>query len=512
MRGDNLDVNAALVRKVKELSADAKAVFRDTFPKAPLMLSFFSFLEKQKDEKFRTQDAVQYLYGIKNSHSSYTQYENRFFKLRKKLYDHFQASPVDTNFEFTPHEAQLNEIKKLTLAGNYQQANVLLIELEKNLWRDNIFELIPDVLDLLMHNNQVQRRINLNEELYKRLDSANEILSDLTEAKKLARQIYDYNFTRGIGSTTALFNKLQRISINRKEYPRFKLIYNLISATCKLGGGGLDFKPDFKVTSRFISVIKQIHTRHPNMPDYRFIAGYTHLQNYLFANLEVMNYFNAFQFRDAADLMKTLYDSVVAEGSQMQRMKGDVFYTSTASILNAGGRHTDALEVIKSYITYLTKANQTEKLLNAYMEIINTHLWLHPVQSGYSSTFISDKLEEYIRGVKNKEYAHYFIPMAHWHKIRLHLNAGQYTEAKQLLKATDFSTYFMQPSLRPEVENTILLLEATQPAEQKRKLIQEQLSKLKTLRFNCTLPPDYMNYTFLEKQLNQQLKQLTSAK
>ncbi len=494
------DINAALLRKVKELSPDAKSVFKTTYKKAPLVLNFFNFLELHKQDKFATRDAVTHLYGIKANHENYTLYENRFFKLRKKVLDSFNTTPTEMHPVFTPQEIELHEIKTLTVEGKYAEAYPLLIKLEARLWKENIFELLPDVLDLLIHNHQVQRKSADNKPIYQRLLLASEILSDLNQAKLLARQIYDVNFTQGIKAASSLFLKLQRVSINRKSYPRFKLIYNLISATCKLGGGGLDFKPDFKITNRFITVINQLHTLHPNMPDYRFIAGYSATQTYNFQNLKVMNHFNAFHFKDSANLMKALYDSVMEPGSSIRRSMGPVFFSTSCHVLSCGERFNDALKAANDYLHYLRETKQSNLLIKAYMEIANAHIWLYPAKSGYTDTFVIEKINEYLGIVKNETHTVYFTGYASWLKMKLYMAQGDYTNAKKILDSTDFSSYFMDALLRNEVTVTLQMLADHKTTTEK---IQQQITTLHTRRFKTTLPPDYINYLFLERLLTQ---------
>lgn len=504
MAGNLPDMNAALVRKTKELSPDLKEVFRKTYSKAPLMLALLKFTEEQTHEKFKTAEAVYYLYQIKNSHPNYTLYENRFFKLRKKFYDYFHSvSTAPLNSVFTQEEIELQEIKSLIFSGHHREASALLLALEKGLWKDNIFELLPAVLELMIYNNQLQRRGNDNDSVYARMDLVTAIFADLSEAKKLARQIYDINLAKGIAQTGPQFLRLQRLSINRKDYPRFKLIYNLISASCKLAGGGLEFKPDFKITNRFISVVNKIHAQYPNMPDYLFIAGYTDSQNYQFMNLEVMNYFNAFQFKEAANTLSKIVNLVLAPDSRIKRMRGPFLFSSTCLVLNLGERYHDALAAANNFLHYAREIKKEDELLTAYIEIANAHIWLYPIKSGYTNTFVAGKIEEYIRSIDKGEYSHYYLGLANWMKLKLLLVTEDYERAQTVFSKSDFSSYLMDAHLLKEAANTISLLRST---EFNRKKAEDQLKNLHTLKLRTKYPLDYQNYMFLEKLLKHKLK------
>lgn len=509
MAGSAPDLNAALVRKVKSLLPDAKHAFQKTFAKAPLMLGLLQFLETQSHEKFKTAEAVLYLYKIKHSHADYALYENRYFKLRKKFYDFFQTTAgVNAEETFTAHEILLQEAKALVINGNYDEAAKHLSLLEEKLWRDNIFELLPETLDLTMHNHQLLRKTHLNEEVYVRQRKALELYNDLFSAKLLAREIFDTNNLYGIKKAASMFLKLQRLSINRKEYPRFKVIYNLISATCKLSGGGVDFKPDYKTTSRFISTLQKINTEHPAIPDYNYMAGYIHMQSYRFKYLAVMNYYAAGQYKDAANIMREIYDMVVAEDSPLKRMRNPFQYNAFCAGFVAAERFEEALEAANHYLHYARETKSEDDLMKAYMEIANVHIWLYPVKSGYTDLFVKQKIDEFTRTAGKKEHSAYYTGLAVWMKIRLKLAKGEYAKAMEVYSKNNFSVYFTDAALNNEAQKTIQLLLAIEKGETDKKKIGEQLSSLRVRKLKAQMPPDYLNFRFLERLLERKLKEL----
>lgn len=501
MGTSTFDTNGAIVIKLKSLSPESKKAVYNSFAKSPLMLALIKFAEDRQEDKFRNHEAVAHLYNVTRKHDDYARYENRFFKLRKKLYNFLRETPAGNQSIFTSFELQLHEIKQLTILGRYQDAHALLIRLEAALWHNNIFEMLPEVLDLLTHNNQVQRNFEANSAVYKKLDLATNLNHDLQKGKKMARQVYDINLTQGAAYAKAILQKMQRLSINRKTYPRFKLIYNLASATCKLAGGGLDFTPDFKATSRYIHTLQKLHNKYPDMPDYNFIAGYTETQTYLFTNFEVMNHFNAFHFEKAAAIMKRLYAQVMSENSSIKRMRGEVFFSTACKVFSLGNKGRDAVQAARDYLKHLMDLKQTDKVLTAYMELINAHTTMYPADSGLEHAILYQKLEEFITSVKGQPYEFYYLAMATWHKIKLLLIDKRFQEAYTLMNSTDMSGYLMDERLPTEVLSSISLLLQELPAAQHQKALIEQVDKLRRNRMNCRLPQDFGTYNFLEQFL-----------
>jgi hypothetical protein len=503
MATQNHDINSLLTIKVKGISAAGLDTIKKDFSNSPLVLSFLEFLLRQKREKFNTAEAVFSLYKVKQTAGEYGVFENRFFKLRKKLYDYFNATPPEVHPVFTPQEIQLHEIKTLSVEGKYQEILPLLQDLEARLWRENVFELLPEVLEIYIHTNQVLKLFKDNDALFEKMDLVQVLIGDIIEAKKIARKIYEANLIGGLKATLPYLQKLQRLSINRNEYPRFKLIYNVVSAIHKLGGGGLEYRHDPKITNRFIAVINKIHEQHPTMPDYKFSAGYIENQSYLFKNLAIMNHFNGLEFREAAVRMTALYNLVMEPNSTMKRMRGPVFFSSTCMIQNAGRQHAEALQTAKDYLHFQKEIKQEQNIHKAYAEIVNAHIWLYPTESGYSDEYILEKLDQII---KTEQSNHpYFYAQASWMKVRWLLLKQRYDEAEKLFVKNDIHNCFTEKKITAELQNTISTLKNK---KNDKAALEKQLQAVHNLKLKCVVPPDHMHCMFLEKVLELNLRKV----
>ena len=138
------------------------------------------------------------------------------------------------------------------------------------------------------------------------------------------------------------------------------------------------------------------------------------------------------------------------------------------------------------------------------MEIANVHIWMRPAKTGFSDSFVAEKLDDYAKWAKVQgAYSHYYLGYVNWMRIKLLLVTGDFAGAKNIYEAADFSTYFMHANLNKEVQKTISLLSNTKSDKKQLKKLMETVH---TLKFHATLPPDYMNYLFLEKLLQRKLK------
>lgn len=500
MQKQNADINSLLSSKINLLSPEGLSKVRASFANSPLMLQLLDYVRSSGKESFKTADAVKRLYAVKQDDAAYTTFENRFFKLRKKCYNHFTETPPEIHPVFTAQEIQLQEIKTLSVEGKHQELLPLVRSLEQQLWNENIFELLPEVLEIYIHTNQILKRFDDNKVLYEKTDQLELLFSDSIQAKKIARRIYEVNVLEGATAIVPYLHKLQRLAIKHKQYPRFRLIYNVVAAVHKLGGGGLQHRHDPKVANRFLTVIKRIHQQHPSMPDYKFSSGYAENQNYLFRTLEIMNHFNAFQFREAAKQGSALYQLVMAQGSNMKRMRGPVFFSSTCLVQIAGGEFQQALQTANEYLKYLKENREDAQLLNAYAEIVEAHLWLHPVSGGMPASFIEEKLNELIKS--NRQNHPYLLAQIWWKKVRWLMVNKKYSEAEKVFLQNEVSNCFIEKRITGVALSSLQLL---QKNDVEAKAVNDQISAVRVVKFNCIVPPDYLYCEFLERMLKRKL-------
>src|ERR1700741_4741613 len=184
-------MNKILYDTYHNLNDIARNEIRYKFRDSPLLLQFIDFIEKKAPRTFKNRDAVELLYKKDSKEVSYSQLENRFFKLRKKLMDELLPKGDDENDLMAEEELELFRCKKMIQQNHKEAAYKRLMELENDCWKKNIFELLPSVIDQLIFCNQSYNRLDQNKNYFKKQETALVLQYDINRAILLARKIYE---------------------------------------------------------------------------------------------------------------------------------------------------------------------------------------------------------------------------------------------------------------------------------------------------------------------------------
>src|SRR5690606_36312414 len=210
-----------------------------------------------------------------------------------------------------PEEQQLlNEARLLTDNGKFKEAKMLLQKNEKQCWENNVFEILPEVIDRLITVNQALNVIENNKPLHKTYMQAVSLYADLMEAKNIVRQIYEVNSLQGIRATEPLYYRLARLVVKNRTFLRFKLLYNFVAAYYKTGGGGQDYLHKTHIINRHIAVAKKIMHDYPDIPAIYYTHGFQANQYYRLNEMQAMGYYNMLRYKEAAEVMFMLYEKV----------------------------------------------------------------------------------------------------------------------------------------------------------------------------------------------------------
>ena len=147
-------MNKTLYDDYKKLSEIEQSELNYKFKDSPVGLKLIDFLKNCSNRNFKNSDAVSFVYNNNSEKTTYSVLENRYFKLRKKILDELLKSTVDnqTGELLTPEQLILYRNKNLTSASNKEGAYKELVELEKECWKKNIFEIT--VITILQKVNQ----------------------------------------------------------------------------------------------------------------------------------------------------------------------------------------------------------------------------------------------------------------------------------------------------------------------------------------------------------------------
>lgn len=485
-------MNALLLEKINTISADKVTELKDVFRQSPLMLRFVEFLGKQQKENFSTAEAVCYVYEIKKNDSDYAVYENRFYKLRKKLNESFREQESVQTDKIPGEQQQMNEARMLSDNGKFKEAQLLLEKTEKQCWQNNVFEILPDAVDRLIQMNQVLNTIEKNKSLHKKYSRAITLYADLMDAKNIVRQIYEVNLEKGIGATDSLYNRLAKLVVKHRTYPRFKLLYNFTAAYYKTAARDQDYIQKTHVINRHITAAKQIMRDYPDIPAIYYTQGFQANQYYRLIEIQAFSYFNALRFREAAEVMLELYDKVTEKKSKFINMKNEVFFTNAIHILAYGGQLDEALRAVEDYRLFVTENRLHEKLTNVYCEAANVHSLMYPAKSRYDADFLIKQVDKYI-AQQPKERLH--LGHGQLLKIRLLFSEHRFDDLAKYLKAMNIQPFFTEKNIGKLVEAVIQARLGNLSEIQ----IIALKNEIKKIKLSVFVPGDYNWLIFLEK-------------
>ncbi|MDB5284073.1 MAG: hypothetical protein JWO06_3148 [Bacteroidota bacterium] len=327
-------MNSLLLQKLNAASPVKRDEIKKQYHKSPLMLRFVQFIEKQQN-RFSTADAVIYIYEVRKSDKNFSAYQNRFYKLRKKLIESF--GDVVASYQLPDEQQWLREGQMSMQKGKFKEAQRLLTKAETHCWRNNIFEILPEVIDALIQTNQALNTIDKNKVLHKKFPQALALYTDLSEAKNIVRKIYEVNLQQGIQATRSLYKRLAKLVVKNRTYPRFKLLYNFIAAYYKTGAGGKGYLQKTYAINRHIAVAQKLMNLYPHMPALHYTPGFLAGQFYRLHEIQALGYYNSLRYKEAAEVIAKLYAYVMQNNSAFSRLKNEVFFTNAIHMFTYAG-------------------------------------------------------------------------------------------------------------------------------------------------------------------------------
>ena len=133
---------------IDALSAKQKKQLKKDFENAPKMLVYINLLENNKT--ISTYKAINHIYELDIDDIDNTILTNRFYKLRQKLRIQLLEYSKNNATWIISEEQELIQLRFLVLQNKYTLALKRLQSLEKKCWEKNIFEILPEILSLIL--------------------------------------------------------------------------------------------------------------------------------------------------------------------------------------------------------------------------------------------------------------------------------------------------------------------------------------------------------------------------
>jgi hypothetical protein len=263
-------MNKEIKHLYQELSPANKAQLLVDFKKSPKMLSYVQALEELGS--ISTLKAIQVVYADEAAQIEHTILINRFYKLRRTLHIHLLQLLKNTLKSSTEEETELKFLQLLLLKNEHAYVLERAKKLEQKCWEDNLFELLPELIHVIISAIHFHQSSNIDEiaSYIEKLDSANDLLHTLNKFKNYVntfrlKLIHASSYADFITHYTLVINKMRRKSSTLKEHKRFSLIYHYVGFSIGSQMQTLVQKTG-NVLTRHLNQLEKILVEYPNMP------------------------------------------------------------------------------------------------------------------------------------------------------------------------------------------------------------------------------------------------------
>jgi hypothetical protein len=271
-------MNKEIKHLYQELSISDKEHLLKNFEQSPKMILYVKALEESN--LVTTQKAVKVIYEVELDLIEDNILINRFYKLRNVLRLYLLNQLKNRLKSFTNEETELKFLRLLLLKNEYAYVLERAKKLEKICWKDNLFELLPELMSMIISALHLHksRDIKAIAAYVEKLDTANELLYALHKFENSINSFRlkitsAYNQAELAELYNSIITKIRRKAKALKSYPRFNLIYHYVSFSV---GGQLQnivYKTS-NVLTRHLNQLDKLLAENPNMPIIRYVPNH----------------------------------------------------------------------------------------------------------------------------------------------------------------------------------------------------------------------------------------------
>lgn len=488
-------MNDLLLQKVKNLTENEWNHLQKQMEYAPLLKKLAFTFRNHQEGNLKTRTLVHAVYG--NAHSEdFAVLENRLYKLRKKLSDLLQSLSGNVATRKLAQEEETKELCKAMIEiGELAQAIKTLGFLEEQCYSNNIFELLPEIIDMLIQANQSLNRFSETQKLYPKFEETTLLYIALAKMKVLARQVYETNVNQGIHATQPLFKQMDLIARAHTQFPRFKLIYNFVAAYYKAGSGGKNGNVKSYAVSRHIAVAKELMKQNPNMPIIGYSKDFQQVQQFRIKELETMFLFRQFRFEEAATVCNELLKDVLEPTNKLKRLLNEVLLSNTIHVNIAAKNSEKAFEAVKIYFQFLRDNKHHERMPRAFCELANVASTLHIKPPFLNAKTLLKGIDDFIADAKKNKYSD-LETSARFLKAKTLFLLGKKEAALKIFESKEVQNHFLhKPTKQLFYELLFAIIE-------NKNLNKRDFSKrLKKIKFNLQTPENIMEFVWIERAL-----------
>lgn len=456
------------------LDEPVKLSLRNKFRDAPRARRLLDFFEQHAHKKFRTPEIVDYIYPEKEP---YTTRRNRYFKLRKHVFDQLLADPerlpAAGSSNLLPYEYQLFDARQLISENRYGEARHKLSELIRNAERDNIFELLPEMYSQLIYAKMALNQISDLKPVIDKMALASTLHYDLRKAQVLARQIYVANISRHFEQSGKLLAQLERLAVRRKKWPRFRLFYLFVAMNYTVA------MPIFDTgkKQRLIRKLKNERARHPDIPASYYEPAWKELLAYYIATAEGTLYYLRLDLVRSYSCYRNAW-KIMDNTAFLRVRKSESHYSNKLTIETLSGNYTEALKTAKALLEFQQGQKKGVARFKAYLQMASIYTYAYPVLECPDKTFLADRLHEFVALLKKQKDPEYPVVLANY-AVFMFL-CGQWKKAAATVRLPECKAIFKNVGIENYIE--LLRMNPDTPREKLENLLARNREDLKNYR------------------------------
>lgn len=485
-------MNDLLLQKINNLTEDDWNKLQQHIKDSPLLKKLATAFRNHHDGSLKTRTLVQAVYG-NNSAAEFSVLENRFYKLRKKLNDLLQFLSSNVVIRKLAQEEETMELCKIMIEnGELAKAVKTLGVLEAQCFANNIFELLPEIIEMLIQANQSLNQFSETKKLYPKFEEAIRLYVAIAKMKFLARQVYEINVTKGIQATKPLFKQMDLMARSNSKFPRFKLIYNFVAAYYKAGSGGKNVHVKNYAVSRHIAVAKEILQQNPNTPIIGYSKDFQLVQRVRLKELETMFLFRQYRFAEAATICNEILNDVLEPANKLKRLLSEVMLSNNIHVNIAAKKSEDAFKAVKLYFQFLRDNKHHKRMPRAFCELANVASTLHIKPPFLNAKSLLKGIDDFIADAKKNKYSD-LETSARFLKAKTLFLLGKKEAALEIFESNEVKNHFLN---KPTKQLFYELLQAITKGKTINK--KEFTKRLNRIKFNMQTPENIMELVWIE--------------
>jgi hypothetical protein len=390
-----------------KLNEQEKARLKREFTGSPKMLRLIELVEKRDNKLLNTYEAVNFVYAREKE--SFDVLRNRFFKLRKKLAGILEksAKPAgDTASDLLPYEAEYFRCRQLLLDAQFTIADKRLEALYKNALRDQVLELLPDVLHQRIYIAHVLHDVERIEKLLTQHTEATAAYAALLKLRELNRKIAISVFGKDF-DLDAMFKQMSTLARKHRQFPRLQFYYHFtrftISASTKM-------VKDKSVYHHLAACRKMLAAR-PAMPAAIYEPGSDVSISF---QLKVAEAMLAYHNNNAEEAF--LHYSALIELTKtypsLRHKRSEALYLNLLSVQLATSRYTEALSNCDDLLHFHKEKGVADKHSLVWMSRLEVYSYAWPELIAPDPDTLLKKSKEFLVELKKQKdprYHTYYI-------------------------------------------------------------------------------------------------------